>query len=74
MRKIVELQLTDGTTFRQGEHAPNRTIRTAQTADIPVIVRSFEDTGSWFEVRLSKGYILAFPASRIDRLVLNTDA
>ncbi|MFC8705911.1 hypothetical protein ACFWEH_36140 [Streptomyces anulatus] len=71
-RQITELQLTDGTTIRRNEHAPHRTIQTSHGADIPVIVRSIEDTGSRIEVQLSKGYALAYPASRIARLVLST--
>ncbi|MFG3410384.1 hypothetical protein [Streptomyces sp. NPDC048142] len=73
-RQITELQLTDGTTFRKGEHAPHRTIQTGRQADIPVIVRGFEDAGSRIEVHLSKGYSLSFPAARLARLVLSTDA
>lgn len=69
--QITELLLTDGTTFRRNEHAPNRTIASARQADIPVIVRSIEDAGSRIEVHLSKGYTLAFPAARIARLVLS---
>ncbi|KAB2588155.1 hypothetical protein [Streptomyces arboris] len=74
MRQITELQLTDGTTLRQGEHAPHRTIQTGSQSDIPVIVRAFEDTGSRIEVKCSKGYVLAFPASRIARLVFQNNA
>ncbi|MFI9019486.1 hypothetical protein ACIGZI_36260 [Streptomyces griseus] len=74
MRQITELQLTDGTTLRRGEHAPHRTIQTGSQADIPVIVRSFEDAGSRIEVQLSKGYALAFPTSRIARLVFQNKA
>ncbi|MEU8672968.1 hypothetical protein AB0C71_39470 [Streptomyces anulatus] len=73
-RQITELQLTDGTTLRQGEHAPIGTIRTSKTPDIPVIVHGFEDLGSRIEVRLSKGYSLQFPASKLARLVLSTNA
>ncbi|WP_331763420.1 hypothetical protein [Streptomyces anulatus] len=72
--QITELLLTDGTTYRRGEHAPHRTIQTARQADIPVIVRNIEDTGSRIEVQLSKGYSLQFPAARIARLVLSTGA
>ncbi|GGY77128.1 hypothetical protein [Streptomyces anulatus] len=72
--QITELLLTDGSTFRRGDHAPHRTIQTGHQADIPVIVRSIEDTGSRIEVRLSKGYSLQFPAARIDRLVLQANA
>ncbi|MEE1735465.1 hypothetical protein AB0E82_31985 [Streptomyces anulatus] len=72
--QITELLLTDGTTYRRGEHAPHRTISTARQADIPVIVRSIEDAGSRIEVQLSQGYRLAFPAARIARLVLSTGA
>ncbi|MFD5345638.1 hypothetical protein ACFWJY_18215 [Streptomyces anulatus] len=72
--QITELLLTDGTTYRRGEHAPHRTIQTARQADIPVIVRSIEDIGSRIEVQLSKGYSLQFPAARIARLVLSTGA
>ncbi|WP_326621796.1 hypothetical protein OHA57_39575 (plasmid) [Streptomyces anulatus] len=70
-RQITELQLTDGTTIRRGDHAPHRTIQTGSQADIPVIVRSIEDAGSRIEVHLSKGYSIAFPAGRIARLVLS---
>lgn len=73
-QQITELQLTDGSTFRRGEHAPHRTIQTARQADIPVIVRSIEDAGSRIEVHLNKGYSLAYPASRIARLVLQAHA
>lgn len=70
-RQITELQLTDDTTFRRGEHAPHRTIQTGREADIPVIVRSIEDAGSRIEVHLNKGYSIAFPTNRIARLVLS---
>ncbi|MFJ2438848.1 hypothetical protein ACIOWM_37155 [Streptomyces anulatus] len=69
--QITELLLTDGTTYRRNEHAPHGTIRTVRAADVPVIVRSIEDSGSRIEVHLSKGYTLQFPAARIARLVLN---
>ncbi|MEV7659472.1 hypothetical protein AB0O39_35570 [Streptomyces anulatus] len=72
--QITELQLTDGTTYRRGEHAPHRTISTARQADIPVIVHSIEDAGSRIEVHLSKGYHLQFPAARLARLVLQTNS
>ncbi|MFZ4277894.1 hypothetical protein ACOZFM_34885 [Streptomyces arboris] len=74
MRQITELQLTDGSIFRRGEHAPHRTIQTGSQSDIPVIVRGFEDTGGRIEVQCSKGYHLVFPASRIARLVVSTNA
>ncbi|MDW4901352.1 MULTISPECIES: hypothetical protein [Streptomyces] len=72
--QITELLLTDGTTYRRGEHAPHRTISTTRQTDIPVIVRSIKDAGSRIEVHLNKGYTLAFPAARIARLVLSTGA
>ncbi|MEU8672672.1 hypothetical protein OG333_37595 (plasmid) [Streptomyces anulatus] len=72
--QITELLLTDGSTYRRGDHAPHRTIQTIRGSDVPVIVRSIEDTGSRIEVQLSKGYSLQFPAARIARLVLSTGA
>ncbi|MEU6016991.1 hypothetical protein ABZ826_23950 [Streptomyces sp. NPDC047515] len=68
-----EIVTIDGAIYRKGEKAPVGTVTTASFgANISVCVESYAEVGDWIEIQLSDGYAVAFPESRIARVVTRT--
>ncbi len=71
-RVFVELVTVDGTRYRRGLRAPHGTLRTTYEVNVPVVVEGCEEVGDWVEVKLSGGYIVDIPETRVARIVRGT--
>lgn len=67
-----EIVTLDGVIYRKDRLAPYGTITTETGAAIDVVVKSYEETGDWIDIGLSKGYTLRLPESRIARVITRT--
>ncbi|MFL4904850.1 hypothetical protein ACJ6WF_17085 [Streptomyces sp. MMS24-I2-30] len=63
---------TDEGLFRIGDTAPDGTVETDLGANVEVTVESYKQAGDWVDIRLSGGYVLSLPETRV-KYILTRD-
>jgi hypothetical protein len=65
---------TDEGLFRMGDTVPHGTVETDLGANVALTVEAYKQVGDWVDIRLSGGYVLSLPESRVKHILTRDPA